>query len=86
MSDPNDPGRKRLTNPYSYTTPRPTPFDLKTYSKEDKDKDEEVIAFPPDRKQLEEALKRRLTADWQSGIVMNRSMLLDRLSFFWIKC
>jgi len=82
LSDPNDPGRKRLTNPYSYTTPRPTPFDLKTYSKEDKDKDEEVIAFPPDRKQLEEALKRRLTADWQSGIVMNRSMLLDRLSFF----
>lgn len=82
LSDPNDPGRKRLTNPYSNTTPRPTPFYLKAYSKEDKDKDEEVIASPPDRKQLEEALKRRLTADWQSGIVMNRSMLLDRLRFF----
>lgn len=33
LSDPNDPERKRLVNPYSNHAPRPTPFDIKTYTK-----------------------------------------------------
>lgn len=79
LSDPNDPKRKRLVNPYSNHTPRPTPFDLKAYTKKDADKDEEIIANPPSRKLLEEAIKRRLLLDWQNGIAMNRQMVLRRL-------
>ena len=79
LSDPNDPERKRLVNPYSSNAPRPTPFDAKAYTKKDADKDEETIANPPSRKLLEEAIKRRLLLDWQNGIAMNRQMVLRRL-------
>ena len=79
LSDPNDPERKRLVNPYSSNAPRPTPFDVKTYTKKDADKDEETIANPPSRNLLEEAIKRRLLLDWQNGIAMNRRMVLRRL-------
>ena len=85
LSDPNDPKRKRLVNPYSSNAPRPTPFDLKTYTKKDADKDEETIANPPSRKLLEEAIKRRLLLDWQNGIVMNRQMVLRRLEQWGLK-
>ena len=63
LSDPNDPKRKRLVNPYSSNAPRPTPFDSKAYTKKDAKKDEETIANPPSRKLLEEAIKRRLLLD-----------------------
>ena len=79
LSDPNDPKRKRLVNPYNSNAPRPTPFDLKAYNKKDVDKDEETIANPPSRKLLEEAIKRRLLLDWQNGIAMNRRRVLSRL-------
>ena len=79
LSDPNDPERKRLVNPYSSNAPRPTPFDAKAYTKKDADKDEETIANPPSRKLLEEAIKRRLLLDWQNGIAMNRRRVLGRL-------
>lgn len=85
LSDPNDPKRKRLVNPYSSNAPRPTPFDLKTYTKKDADKDEKTIANPPSRKLLEEAIKRRLLLDWQNGIVMNRQMVLRRLEQWGLK-
>lgn len=85
LSDPNDPERKRLVNPYSSNAPRPTPFDMKAYTKEDADKDEEVIANPPSRKLLEEAIKRRLLLDWQEGIAMNRRRVLGRLEQWGLK-
>ena len=79
LSDPNDPKRKRLVNPYSSNAPRPSPFDAKAYTKKDADKDEETIANPPSRKLLEEAIKRRLLLDWQNGIAMNRRRVIGRL-------
>ena len=85
LSDPNDPERKRLVNPYSSNAPRPTPFDMKAYTKEDADKDEEVIANPPSRKLLEEAIKRRLLLDWQEGVAMNRWRVLGRLEQWGLK-
>lgn len=85
LSDPNDPERKRLVNPYSSNAPRPTPFDLKSYTKKDADKDEETIANPSSRKLLEEAIKRRLLLDWQNGIAMNRRRVLSRLEQWGLK-
>lgn len=85
LSDPNDPKRKRLVNPYSSNAPRPTPFDVKTYTKKDADKDEEIIANPPSRKLLEEAIKHRLLLDWQNGIAMNRRGVLGRLEQWGLK-
>ena len=79
LSDPNDPKRKRLVNPYSSNAPRPSPFDAKAYTKKDADKDEETIANPPNRKLLEEAIKRRLLLDWQNGIAMNRRRVISQL-------
>jgi len=85
LSDPNDPERKRLLNPYSSNAQRPTPFDLKTYTKKDADKDEETIANPPSRKLLEEAIKRRMLLDWQNGIAMNRRRVIGRLEQWGLK-
>ena len=85
LSDPNDPERKRLVNPYSSNAPRPSPFDAKAYTKKDADKDEETIANPPNRKLLEEAIKRRLLLDWQNGIAMNRRRVLSRLEQWGLK-
>jgi hypothetical protein len=85
LSDPNDPGRKRLVNPYSNHAPRPTPFNVKVYTKKDADKDEETIANPPSRKLLEEAIKRRLLLDWQNGILKNRRRVLGRLEQWGLK-
>lgn len=85
LSDPNDPERKRLVNPYSNHAPRPTPFDVRAYTKKDADKDEETIANPSSRKLLEEAIKRRLLLDWQNGIAMNRRRVLRRLEQWGLK-
>ena len=85
LSDPNDPKRKRLVNPYSSNAPRPTPFDAKAYTKKDAKKDEETIANPPSRKLLEEAIKRRLLLDWQNGIAMNRQRVLHRMEQWGLK-
>ena len=85
LSDPNDPERKRLVNPYSNHAPRPTPFDIKTYTKKDAEKDEKTIANPPSRTLLEEAIKRRLLLDWQKGIAMNRRMVMVQLEQWGLK-
>ena len=85
LSDPNDPKRKRLVNPYSSHAPRPTPFGAKVYTKKYADKDEETIANPPSRKLLEEAIKRRLLLDWQNGIATNRRIVLNRLKQWGLK-
>lgn len=85
LSDPNDPNRKRLINPYSNNVPRPTPFNLKAYTKKDADKDDEIITNPTSRRLLEEAIKRRLLLDWQNGIAMNRREVLGRLEQWGLK-
>src|SRR5690606_36302870 len=85
LSDPNDPRRKRLVNPYSSNAPRPTPFHVKAYRKKDADKDDETIANPPNRKLLEEAIKRRLLLDWQNGIALSRRRVLTRLELRGVK-
>ena len=85
LSDPNDPERKRLVNPYSSNAPRPTPFDFKTYTKKDAEKDEKTIVNPPSRTLLEEAIKRRLLLDWQDGILMNRRRVMGRLEQWGLK-
>ena len=85
LSDPNDPERKRLVNPHSSYAPRPTPFDLKTYTRKEANKDEETIAEPPSRALLEEAIKRRLLLDWQHGMAMNRQGVLSRLEHWGLK-
>lgn len=72
-------------NPYNNHAPRPTPFDLKAYTKKDAEKDEETIANPPSRTLLEEAIKRRLLLDWQDGILMNRRMVMGRLEQWGLK-
>lgn len=85
LSDPNDPERKRLVNPHNSHSPRPTPFDVKTYTKKDAEKDEKTIANPPSRTLLEEAIKRRLLLDWQDGILMNRRMVMGQLEKWGLK-
>lgn len=72
-------------NPYNSHAPRPTPFDLKSYTKKDADKNESTIANPPSRKLSEEAIKRRLLLDWQNSITMNRREVLDRLEQWELK-
>lgn len=85
LSDPNDPERKRLVNPHNSHSPRPTPFDAKTYTKKDAEKDEKTIANPPSRTLLEGAIKRRLLLDWQDGILMNRRMVMGQLEQWGLK-
>lgn len=79
LSDPNDPKRKRLVNPYNSHAPRPSPFNINSYSKKQRDEDDEIIQHPPSRRDLEEALKRRLLLESQRGVVTNRQSLLTTL-------
>lgn len=79
LSDPNDPKRQRLVNPYNSHAPRPSPFNINNYSKKQRDKDDETIQHPASRRDLEEALKRRLLLEYQRGIVTNRQSLLTTL-------
>ena len=79
LSDPNDPKRQRLVNPYNSHAPRPSPFNINSYSKKQSDEDDEIIQHPKSRRDLEEALKRRLLLESQRGVVINRQSLLTTL-------
>jgi len=79
LSDPNDPKRQRLVNPYNSHAPRPSPFNINSYSKKQRDEDDEIIQRPQSRRDLEEALKRRLLLESQRGVVTNRQSLLTTL-------
>jgi len=79
LSDPNDPKRQRLVNPYNSHAPRPSPFNINNYSKKQSDEDDETIQHPQSRRDLEEALKRRLLLESQRGVVINRQSLLTTL-------
>ena len=79
LSDPNDPKRQRLVNPYNSHAPRPSPFNINSYSKKQSDEDDKTIQHPKSRRDLEEALKRRLLLESQRGVVINRQSLLTTL-------
>ncbi len=72
LTDPNEPKRKRLINPYTNDLPTPTPYDEENYSRKEAKKDEEIIADPSDRRALREAINRRIKFEYQQNLIRNR--------------
>ena len=79
LTDPNEPERKRLTNPYVNNAPRPTPYDKPSKSKEKEKEDDEIIANPPSTFALKEAIDRRMLHSLAEGSLNNRSSVLYSL-------
>ncbi len=77
LTDPNEPERKRLTNSYVNNAPRPTPYDKKT--KPTKEKDDKIIANPPNTHALKEAIDRRMLHSLEEGTLNNRTSVLYSL-------
>lgn len=75
LTDPNDPERKRLINPYVNNAPRPTPYDrpAKSKEKEQEKEDNEIIANPESTFALKEAIDRRMRHSLAEGSLNNRS-------------
>lgn len=67
LTDPNDPERKRLVNPYIDNAPRPTPYDKKPK----KEEDDEIIKNPPDTHSLKEAIDRKMLESLKQGTLNN---------------
>jgi len=78
LTDPNEPERKRLTNPYVNNAPRPTPYDRpsKSKKKEQEKEDDEIIANPESTFALKEAIDRRMRHSLAEGSLNNRSSVL----------
>ncbi len=74
LTDPNEPERKRLTNPYINNAPRPTPYDEN--SKPTKKEDDEAIANPPNTYVLKEAIDRKMLHSLKKGSLNNRTSVL----------
>ncbi len=72
LTDPNEPERKRLVNPYSNDLQPPTPYDEQNYTRKEAKKDEEIIADPRDRRALRDAINRRMKFAYQEGLVSDR--------------
>ena len=81
LTDPNDPERKRLINPYVNNAPRPTPYDRpsKSKEKEQEKEDDEIIANPESTFALKEAIDRRMRHSLEKGILSNRNSVLYSL-------
>lgn len=75
LTDPNEPERKRLINPYVNNAPRPTPYDRppKSKEKEQEKEDNEIIANPESTFALKEAIDRRMRHSLAEGSLNNRS-------------
>ena len=75
LTDPNNPERKRLINPYVNNAPRPTPYDrpAKSKEKEQEKEDNEIIANPESTFALKEAIDRRMRHSLAEGSLNNRS-------------
>ena len=75
LTDPNDPERKRLINPYVNNAPRPTPYDRppKSKEKEQEKEDYEIIANPESTFALKEAIDRRMRHRLAEGSLNGRS-------------
>ena len=81
LTDPNDPERKRLINPYVNNAPRPTPYERpsKSKEKEQEKEDDEIIANPESTFALKEAIDRRMRHSLAEGSLNNRSSVLYSL-------
>lgn len=85
LTDPNEPERKRLVNPYSNDLPPPTPYDENNYTHKEAKKDEEVISDPRDRKSLRDAINRRMKFAYKEGLVNNRQDIVFMLKKWGLK-
>ena len=81
LTDPNDPERKRLINPYVNNAPRPTPYDRppKSKEKEQEKEDNEIIAKPESTFALKAAIDRRMRHRLAEGSLNGRSSVLYAL-------
>lgn len=81
LTDPNDPERKRLINPYVDNAPRPTPYDRpsKSKEKEQEKEDDGIIANPESTFTLKGAIDRRMRHSLAEGSLNNRSSVLYSL-------
>lgn len=77
LTDPNEPERKRLTNPYVNNAPRPTPYDKK--SKSTKEEDDEIIANPPNTNALKEAIDRKMLQSLTDDELKDRKSVIKFL-------
>lgn len=77
LTDPNEPERKRLSNPYVNNAPRPTPYDKK--SKPTKDEDDEIIANPPNTNALKEAIDRKMLQSLTDDELKDRKSVIKFL-------
>ncbi len=76
LTDPNEPERKRLINPYVNNAPRPTPYDNPSKSKEKEKEDDEIIAKPESAAALKAAIDRKMRHSLAEGSLNNRSSVL----------
>lgn len=83
LTDPNEPERKRLTNPYVNNAPHPTPFDKK--SKPTKKEDDEIIANPESTFALKEAIDRKMHHFLEERTLNSRSSVLYALEAMGLK-
>ena len=83
LTDPNEPERKRLTNPYVNNAASPTPYDKKTKPKKEEDK--EIIANPPNTHALKEAIDREMRRSLEEGSLNNRNSVLYSLEGMGLK-
>ena len=77
LTDPNEPKRKRLINPYVTNAPRSTTYDEQLKSQEKKDY--EIIANPKSNSTLKAAIDRKMRDNLEQGILSNRSNVCHTL-------
>lgn len=71
LTDPNEPERKRLINPYINNAPRPTPYDPKKKKKEDK-----TVEDTPDTHALKADIDRQLLDSLKEGSLNDRGSVM----------
>lgn len=72
LTDPNEPERKRLINPYINNSPRPTPYDKQKKKLED----DEIIKDPADTYALKAAIDQKVLESLKKGRLNNRTSVL----------
>lgn len=76
LADPNAPNRKRLINNHSKGITPPTPHDIVNYAQKSTKKDEGIIADPPNREALRNAINRKMKLAYEQNMAINRSSVL----------
>jgi len=79
LTDPNEPERMRLTNPYVNNAPRPTLYDKK--SKPTKEEDDEIITNPPNTNALKEAIDRKMLQSLTDDELKDRKSVIKFLGY-----